>query len=162
MRPVSSLFGCPVQFASVSSELVFDARELALPVRNANSGLAAVLDRHMQDVLDRLPHTDEFVHRVHQVVAKALHGGNATLAATARALHTSTRTVQRRLRESGTSHRQVVDTVRRELAERLVVAGRLSVTEIAFLVGFSEVSGFRRTFKRWTGVSPSEMRARRG
>jgi AraC-like DNA-binding protein len=66
--------------------------------------------------------------------------------------------VQRRLLEHGTTHTEVVDTFRRELARRLMQERRMSVTEIAFLLGFTDVSGFRRTFKRWTGRSPNHVR----
>jgi AraC-like DNA-binding protein len=158
-KPHASLFSCPVYFNSARTELAFEAADLALPTRKADAGLVAVLDRHMRDLIDRLPHTDDFVQKIHRVVAHALRGGKPSLASTARAMHSSTRTVQRRLREHGTTHRRVVDSVRRDLAERLVSVGRQSMTEVAFLVGFLDVSGFQRTFKRWTGSSPNEYRA---
>ena len=159
VNPYAALFACPVQFDCPITELAFDSADLTLPTSKADEGLVTVLDRHMQDLLDRLPHADEFVQAVHRVVAHALRGGKPTLASTARAMRSSTRTVQRRLLDRGTTHRIVVDQVRRELAERLVAAGRQSLTEVAFLVGFSELSGFQRTFKRWTGRSPHEFRA---
>jgi AraC-like DNA-binding protein len=49
----------------------------------------------------------------------------------------------------------VVESVRRDLAERLLAEGRTSITEIAFMLGFTDVDGFRRMYKRWTGVAPS-------
>jgi AraC-like DNA-binding protein len=73
-------------------------------------------------------------------------------------LQASPRTVQRRLAEHGTSHLQVVDSVRRGLAERLVAEGRMSITEIAFLLGFADLGGFERMYRRWTGMSPSRAR----
>ena len=154
----SSLFSCPIYFECAATELAFESADLALPIAKANAGLVAVLDRHMRDLLDRLPHTDEFVQAVYRAVAHTLRGGRPTLASTARAMRSSTRTVQRRLLDRGTNHRSVVDDIRRELAERLVRASQQSLTEIAFLVGFRELSGFQRTFKRWTGLSPSEFR----
>jgi AraC-like DNA-binding protein len=157
----AALFSCPVYFDCTVTELAFDSADLALPTSKADAGLVAVLDRHMRDLLGRLPHADEFVQAVYRAVAHALRGGRPTLASTARAMRSSTRTVQRRLLDRGTSHRRVVDDVRRELAERLVGSGEHSLTEIAFLVGFAELSGFQRTFKRWTGVSPYEYRTSR-
>jgi AraC-like DNA-binding protein len=82
--------------------------------------------------------------------------------AISRALHASPRTLQRRLSDHGTSYTQVVESVRRDLAEHLVAEGRLSVTEIAFLLGFTEVGSFRRVYKRWTGVTPSRGGHRSG
>jgi AraC-like DNA-binding protein len=155
----AALFSCPVYFDCAATELAFDSADLTLPTSKADAGLVAVLDRHMRDLLERLPQADEFVQAVYRAVAHALRGGRPTLASTARAMRSSTRTVQRRLLDRGTTHRKVVDDVRRELAERLVGASQQSLTEIAFLVGFSELSGFQRTFKRWTGSSPYEFRA---
>lgn len=71
----------------------------------------------------------------------------------------SPRTLQRKLGESGTSHTDVIDSVRCEMGERLVSEKRLSITEIAFLLGFADVSSFRRSYKRWTGVSPAQARS---
>jgi AraC-like DNA-binding protein len=69
------------------------------------------------------------------------------------------RTVQRRLSELGTSYQEMVESVRRDMAEQLVLDRTLSITEIAFLLGFEEVSGFRRAYQRWTGLAPSRARA---
>lgn len=151
----AALFRAPVRFGCAASELVFAASELTLPVKTANPDVLRVLDRYMTDLLARLPRGSSFVERVRAVVARALRGGRPTLRSTARALHASPRTVQRRLGEHGTSHMKVVHAVRRELAERLVAEGQMSITEIAFLLGFRDVSGFRRVYKRWTGVAPS-------
>jgi AraC-like DNA-binding protein len=155
----TALFSCPVHFECATTELAFESADLMLPSSRADAGLVEVLDRHMRDLLDRLPHADEFIQAVHRAVAHALRGGRPTLASTARAIGATTRTVQRRLHERGITHRSVVDDVRRELAERLVGASRHPLTEIAFLVGFAELSGFQRTFRRWTGLSPCEFRA---
>jgi AraC-like DNA-binding protein len=69
-------------------------------------------------------------------------------------LHMSPRTLHRRLEEEGTSFRQVLTEVRRELAARHLSERRLAIGEIAFLLGFSEPSAFHRAFKRWTGHGP--------
>jgi AraC-like DNA-binding protein len=82
------------------------------------------------------------------------------LSSTAHVLRASSRTVQRRLLEHGTTHREVVDAVRRDFAVRLLEVPGMSITEIAFLLGFSDVSGFTRTFKRWTGRTPALARSR--
>jgi AraC-like DNA-binding protein len=75
-------------------------------------------------------------------------------------LRASPRTVQRRLQELGLTHRELVDQVRRALAPRLLATPRLSLTEVAYLLGFEDVSGFYRAHRRWTGVAPSRRRQR--
>lgn len=161
LRPYRAFFRCPVRFDASTTELVTDAQALQLPLRSARPGLAAVLDRHMRDLLARLPTSDHFEQRVHDAIARSLHGSRPSLAATARQLHASPRTVQRRLRERGMSHRDLVEEIRRDLAERLLARPRLSIAEIAYLLGFDNASGFRKAYKRWHGVAPSERRSRR-
>jgi AraC-like DNA-binding protein len=156
--PHAAVFRSRVRFGCAPSEIVFAAADLALPVRTANPGLNAILERYMTELLARLPKDESFVERARAAVAHRLVCGRATLETTARALHASPRTVQRKLGEHGTSHVEVVDSVRHDLAERLVNEGRMSITEIAFLLGFADVSGFRRVYKRWTGVAPSRGR----
>lgn len=156
-----TLFGCPVRFGARTSALVLDAGALRLPVRSARPGLARVLDRYMHALQERLPAPDAFLARVLDTIARALGGGRPSLEATSVALRASPRTVQRRLRALGVTHRQLVERVRQDLARRMLDSARLSITEITFLLGFEDVSGFYRAHRRWTGVAPSRGRARR-
>jgi AraC-like DNA-binding protein len=149
-----------VSFGRAVAEIVFDARGFSREIAGVPPGLARVLDRQMREMLARLPDGDALMTRVHRAVATTLHGSaRPSLQSTARALKASPRTVQRWLGEYGTSHREVVNAVRRDLAVRFLGVRRMSITEIAFLLGFNDVSGFRRTFKRWTGKTPSSFRA---
>ncbi len=70
----------------------------------------------------------------------------------------SPRTLQRRLREESTSFQDVVDSVREELARITMANPKYSLGEVAYLLGFSEISAFTRAFKRWTGMTPSRWR----
>lgn len=156
-----TVFRCPVRFASASSELVFAAEQLEMPVKTAKPGLAAVLDRYMKDLVARLPEIGSLLHRVTQAIARTLRGGRPSLRATARALHSSPRTLQRHLHDLGVTHRVLVEDARRDMADRLLQTRRTSITEIAFLLGFEDVSGFRRAYRRWTGTNPARARSRR-
>jgi AraC-like DNA-binding protein len=82
-----------------------------------------------------------------------------TLERVARTLGMSGRSLQRQLRDEQTSFRELVDEVRRELAISHVKAGKTPITAIALLLDFSDASAFHRSFRRWTGQSPSEFRA---
>ena len=157
-RPHRAVFRCPVRFGCGASEIVMAADQLQLPVRTTRPGLAVVLDRHLREIVAKLPREETFLHRVEHAVARTLHVGRPSLEATARALHASPRTVQRHLQQLGVSHREIVDDVRREMAQRLLASRRMSISEIAFLLGFEDVSGFRRAYRKWTGASPSRGR----
>lgn len=158
--PHRALFRCPVRFGCTKTELVFAAQQLQLPVRTSKPGLASVLDRHLHDLLARLPKEPSLLARVDEAIARTLHIGRPTLARTARALHMAPRTLQRQLQALDITHRQIVDDVRRELAERYLAARQVSISEVAFMLGFNDVSGFRRAYKKWTGKNASQNRRR--
>lgn len=97
---------------------------------------------------------------IRRAVAAELARGDARLATVARRLGTTSRTLQRRLRAEGLSHQQLLDEARREAAERYLRESSLAIAEIAYLLGYSEPSAFHRAFRRWSGTTPSEVRAR--
>jgi AraC-like DNA-binding protein len=95
---------------------------------------------------------------VRELLVDALEAGEPDVDAVADELAISGRTLQRRLRDEGTSFREVLATTRRDLAEALLATGVGSVTEIAHRLGFSETAAFSRAFRRWTGQSPATWR----
>ena len=70
----------------------------------------------------------------------------------------SSRTLQRKLKESGCGYKQILDEVRQQLAEFYLTESSISMSEIAFLVGYQEQSSFNHAFKSWNGLSPSAYR----
>jgi AraC-like DNA-binding protein len=86
--------------------------------------------------------------------------GQPHIVTISRALATSPRTLQRRLLDEGTSFRHVVDEVRASLARHYLDAGELALHDVAFRLGYAEVSAFLRAFKRWTGMTPTQFRTR--
>ena len=92
-------------------------------------------------------------------VLEHLSSGEGTEEDTAKQLHMSARTLQRKLAEAKTTYLQLVDDTRKDLALRYIEDAARSVADIAFTLGFSQQSAFTRAFRRWTGRAPSEMRA---
>lgn len=72
----------------------------------------------------------------------------------------STRSLRRRLRENNTSYQQLLDEVRCELAQRFLLANSRSINEVAKLLGYTEPTNFTRAFRRWTGETPAQVRAK--
>ena len=147
----------PVQFEATCSGLAFDAAVLDLPVLNANPALFPLFEHHADALLGQL-RQPSLPDRVKREIVRLLKGAEPTLAAVADALAMGVRTLQLHLREAGLSYQQLLDEVRRELAERHLRAPDLSTTDIAFLLGYSEPSVFVRSFKRWTGQTPGAFR----
>lgn len=149
----------PVRFGTEHTEIVFAAATLNLPLDSANPHLGAILEDEARRVAQRLPATTTLAGRCVAWVRDEVYAGREPrISAMAHELCMGERTLRRRLEGEGTSVRALVDEVRGEMARAHVASGRLSLDEIALLLGFSEAAAFRRAFKRWTGISPSEYR----
>ena len=149
----------PVQFGTADSALRLPAAVLDWPIPSADPQLLALLEPHAAALLARLHKpTATLADRVRREIVRLLAGTVPTLAAVADALCLGARTLQLHLRQAGHSYQQLLDEVRRELAERHLRDHHLSTTDIAFLLGFAEPSVFVRSFRRWTGHTPGAFR----
>ena len=153
------LFRAPVHFNGRANGVVLSRPQLDLPLVRADPGLCAVLERHMGDLLARVPQTTSFGDRVRQAVAADLSTAAPSATAAARQLHMSRRTLQRLLHAEGTTFSALVDALRRDLATRYLREPGIAIAEVAFLLGFSEASAFHRAFRRWQGTTPAAYRA---
>ena len=160
VREHEEFFGAPVRFAAGENSLRMPAAHLATPCVRADPALLAVLDRYATDRLERAPRADRFADRARAVLAEELRGGGPSATALASRLKMSVRTLNRSLAAEGTTYRKLLDQLRAESAQHHLADGRVSIAEVAFLLGFSELSAFYRAFKRWTGRTPAEVRGR--
>jgi AraC-like DNA-binding protein len=155
------VFGCPLKFEHSRSELVLSRRLLDLPLLKADPVLQQIVEAQVVALLRKLPKGEATTDAVRRFLAEELSNGQPKLAQLAPRLRMSARTLHRRLEQEGTNFRRVLTEVRRELAVRHLVERRFAIGEIAFLLGFSEVSAFHRAFKHWTGHAPHAYRALR-
>lgn len=151
------VFGAPVYFSQPCNALVAP-REL-LSQRLAGDGRQRLeqLQRLAESLAPPAP-ADELLALVRQQIQRRLRAGNVSIQAVAAALDLSERTLQRRLGESGVTFNELVEGMRLDLSRRYLRQDHLSLTEIGYLLGYSELSAFSRAFRRWTGVSPIEFR----
>ncbi|SOD90540.1 AraC family transcriptional regulator [Spirosoma fluviale] len=147
-----------VQFGTSYSALRLPATVLALPIPTADPRLLALLEPHAAALLDRLHELPALADRVRHELLRLLVQSEPTLEAVAEALSLSPRILQRQLHQDGYSYQQLLDEVRRELAERHLRDHILSIKDIALLLGFAEPSVFIRAFRRWTGQTPGTFR----
>jgi AraC-like DNA-binding protein len=129
---------------------------LEQPQKHAEPRLQAVLERQLDELVSQLPQDQSFPGRVKSHLATQLLDGEPVVSTIASKLHMSPRTLQRRLNDEGTSFAKVLAGLRRDLALRYLLEPRRTINEVAFLLGFVEVSAFHRAFKRWTGKTPAE------
>ena len=156
------LLGCHVRAPSPWTGVEFSKQSLRVPRRRRDPALRAVLEGHAASVATPSSSSDDrsIVARVRSAVASRLPRGAPEIGAIARQLAISPRTLQRRLAAEGVSYQQLVDLLRREVAERLLRDASVSIGEVGYLLGFSEPSAFHRAFKRWCSVTPQQYRAR--
>ena len=108
---------------------------------------------------DRRGNESQLRARVENAISSLLPHGRVVGDAVARSLGMSKRTLARRLSDEGLNFTEVLQQLRRDLADRYLDDPKLQISKIAWLLGFSEVSAFTHAFKRWTGKAPSRMRA---
>ncbi|WP_020604784.1 AraC family transcriptional regulator [Spirosoma spitsbergense] len=147
-----------VQFGTPYSALRLPATVLALPISTADPQLLVLLEPHAAALLARLYELPALPDRVRHELLRLLVQSEPTLVAVADTLGLSPRILQRQLRQDGHSYQQLLDEVRRELAERHLRDPILSIKDITLLLGFSEPSVFVRAFRRWTGQTPGMFR----
>ena len=148
----------PVRYESAHGRIVLERKDLDLPVVTSDDTLEGYLEKLAEDVIARLAERSSFTDDVRRTVWIELSSGPPTLKHTASLLGVSVRTLQRRLHEEGTTFAEVLETIRREMALKLLRDKSLAVYEVAFLLGYSEPSTFYRAFRRWEHTSPHEYR----
>ncbi|WP_192560559.1 AraC family transcriptional regulator [Pseudomonas allokribbensis] len=154
VKPYEDYFGCPVLFNQPEPLLRFGTEMLSMPLKSPDPALVAVLERHAEELLAKLPQEQEIIERVRKEIALLLQQGEPDIKRLSATLCCSPRTLQRRLESAGTSFRRELNVVRHELARSYLQDPRLQISEIALLLGYSEHSAFTRAYREWTGKAP--------
>lgn len=153
------VFGCPVHFGARRNRMVLRPEDLGLPIVTSDGKLHKILERHCELVLAKTPRNiDDIIIRVERAIADRLPAGQANVDVVSRDLGMSARTLARRLGDVGTTFQSTLSNLRCALAERYLKDRSISQTQIAYLLGYSDVSSFASAFKRWTGQSPGQIR----
>ncbi|MBX3269868.1 MAG: AraC family transcriptional regulator [Sandaracinaceae bacterium] len=153
-----ALLGVTPSHGRPYNAIAFPRALLAHPLPSHDPSLLNILERHAAGLLAERSHADSWAAKVRAEIALRLRDGAPSAAEVGRALGASASTLGRRLREEKTSFAAELTAVRRALAERYLSDPTLSLTEIAFLLGFSEASAFTRAFGRWTQTTPKAFR----
>ena len=155
----AEMFGCDVTYGVPTATLALAPALLAVPLVFADRDAFREAAQLCQRQLDKLASKALLSARVRRLLAER-QNGFPSLPAMARQLRLGPRTFHRRLAEEGTSYRALLEQVRHALAVEHLRAGRSSVDEIAFVLGYTDTANFRRAFRRWEAVPPSVFAAR--
>ena len=153
------IFSAPVLFGYPTNNFVVEREFLERQVPAADTRLFGVMKRYLERVIEEMPQEEGVLSSVRRAVAESVSNGEPSLGRIAKTMAMSPRTLQRHLKERGTDFKNLVDDTRRRFALTYLKDRRNALTEIAFLLGYSDASAFNRAFKRWTGLAPSAYRA---
>ncbi len=151
------LFKTAVRFSADRDSMTYSFADVDRYLMGANPQLARLNDQVMIEYLGKLK-KDDIIDRVTAAIIDMLPSGGIADEKVAETLNMSVRSLQRRLKEVGSTFRTLLEAVRKDLASTYVRDPGIELVEIAFLLGFSDQSAFSRAFKRWAGKSPSEAR----
>lgn len=154
------LFGAPVLFDQIADAIEFERSILIRPIQKADSYLLRVLERHAEDMLAALPASDNFVATLSKNISDELRNGYPDIEHASKKLGMSSRTLRRRLRDQSITYSGLVNKIRYDLSQRYLEDKSLTIKEISFLLGYSDVSAFNRAYKRWSGMPPIAYRRR--
>jgi AraC-like DNA-binding protein len=153
-------FGTQVHFDCPVNELVFASELLEEPIANADPTLAALLDRYIKELSAGAQKGDRttLAGEVRRLIYESFRDGDHSARAIAKRLNMSCRTLQRRLRIESTSHHDILDEARQELALRYLRESTMPIGRIAKLLGYATVGAFYDAFHRWMSVTPADYR----
>ena len=139
--------------------IAFSAQDAARPFLTANDAMWQFFEPELQRRLSELDRATTTTERVHAALLELLPAGHGTMSAVAHELAMSSRTLQRRLNDEGTTFQDILGDTRESLARHYLSASDMPTAEISFLLGYEDPRSFYRAFNAWTGTTPQALRA---
>jgi AraC-like DNA-binding protein len=158
LKEVHSILRCPIEFMQAADSWVFPESVMQLPIVSSDGHLLQILESHGHDLLAERRKAGGLRDLVENHLLKGLPGGKVQAAVVAEQLAMSTRSFTRHLAREETSFSQILDRVRRRLALSYLEDQRVSLQQIAWLLGYSELAAFNHAFRRWFAMSPRQAR----
>lgn len=152
------LFGGTVRFDCQQTRVAFNRRHLSHPIPHRNPYVYSAVLKQVNSLLARLQSRRTFGRKIRRLISQQMSTERIDADTLARQCHMSRQTLYRRLKKEGLGFHDLVEQVRQDKAMRYVASDHYALGEIAFLLGFSELSAFSRAFKRWTGIAPAQYR----
>ena len=160
LREIHRILRCPVEFLQPTDSWVLPQQVMELPIISEDHHLLQILETHADVLLSERRTTTGVRDLVEDQLVGTLASGRMGVASIAEQLGMSERSLRRRLAEEGTSFGEVLDHLRHRLALRYLRDEHVSLKQVAWLLGYSEVGAFNHAFKRWTGIPPGRARYR--
>jgi AraC-like DNA-binding protein len=156
-RRYQEIFHCPVYFGCEMSEVHYPVRYLDQRIASHDPDVHEALESVSAMLIQKLSAESDIVTAVKLAIAEK-SGSFPSIERVAERLHLSSRTLSRKLRDSGTNFQSLLDEARQAVAEDRLRHSKMSIQQIAEACGFRDAQNFSQAFKRWSGLSPSEFR----
>jgi len=150
-------FQCPIYYQQKHNEFIISKKKLTLKTLRYNPLAMPLLLNQCDSVLESVANKNEFLITINQWVASNMHK-EVSAEDLSSYLCMTPRTLRRKLSNHDTSFRAIIQEFRSNAAKKLINETQLTIEDIAYSVGFTDVSNFRAAFKKWTGVTPSSLR----
>ena len=158
LKAIERHFGCPIVCGASTNAIVFHAADAQCPFVTRNAELLDMLAPQFEEQLKQCNHPDTFAALVRGAIQERLTGHRPNIDDIARSLHVSSRTLQRRLQDSGSSYQRVLDEARHQMARYYLRNSVLELNETAYLLGYEDAKSFVRAFRNWEGIPPGHWR----
>lgn len=152
------LFNCELHFNQPDNVMVFKIKIFEAHIADGNDYINNIILKHAESLIANLESKSELQWHVKQSILNKLPLGQANILNIASDLFMSRRTLHRKLREENLSFKYLLDSVRKEQAHTYLQNQQYSISEVAYLLGFSEPSVFYKAFKRWFRTTPGKFR----
>jgi AraC-like DNA-binding protein len=154
------LFRCPIKFDMEWTGVVFPAARLNWKLSQPTLALSELFEARAREKLAELTQAQTTSEIVRQTIRSNIKSGDVAMSSLARRLGMSEATLRRKLAAEETTHSEILDEIRKELALSLLERPDVPATDVACLLGFADATVFHRAFKRWTGTTPAAYRKR--
>jgi len=151
-------FKCVVLSNQKKLSISFNSNDLLIPIPHEDKTLNSLLGIQAEALLKQLPQSDIFLAELRDTIIRCLHEGNADVKNVAKQFNMSTRTLHRRLKDKNRVYREIVKDIRKSMALTYLGDPKLTLSEIALMLGYSEQSTFTRAFASWYGMAPLRYR----
>ena len=150
------IFRTTLLFNEPENALIYRLQDLEVPVKGYNKNLFDLLNTQAQELLDNFGNEESFSAKVRKMIISLFNNQFPTIELVAEKMNVSVRSLQRKLKGEEETFQELIDHTRKEFAIRYLKNKELTISEVAYLLGFSEPSVFSRSFKRWMGCSPTQ------
>ncbi len=150
-------FDCPVRYNQPKNLIKFDIERLNDPISMADDDVFAICDQQCRELIREQERSDQLPDKIQRILLN-MPGKFPTMEEMAERLCISARTLRRQLSNEGIAYQEILDSTRESLAMQYLAHTSLTPKEIGFLLGYSNVSNFRRAFRTWTGKKVSDYR----